>query len=182
MARLTRPLASLMGRASRSSQMARSMKVISRRDRHTVSAEESLPRAKSSKVYLAMIRWTAMVTFSGKMDLFMRVYGLEERSQARENSTGLMDRYMRASSKTTSVMAQEFCTIHAGRNSKDSGKQAKRTVDVSTHGPTEQSTTLSTSTARSKERVSWKTLLCLSKSSRIHIPQTLRNRLLRENL
>lgn len=143
-----------MERASKSSRMALSMKDISRRDRRTVSAEESLLRAKSFKVYSAMIRWTAKVTSSGKMGLFMRVNGLAARNQARGSSTGRMDRYMRASSRTMSVMEQEFCTIHAERNSKDSGKQAKRMVDVSTLGPTVPSTTLSTSTERSKEKVS----------------------------
>ncbi len=149
-----RPLASLMARVSKSSQMALFMKVTSRRVRRMVLEEESLLRARYFKANFAMIRWTAKVTSSGKMGLSMRANGVEARNQAKGSSTGPMDRSMRVSSRTMSVMAQEFFTIHVERSLKDSGRQAKRMADVFTHGLTEQSITLSTSTAKSRVRVS----------------------------
>lgn len=119
-----------------------------------VLEEESLLRARYFKANFAMTRWTAKVTSSGKMGLSMRVNGVEARNQAKGSSTGPMDRSMKVSSRTMSVMAQEFFTIHAERNSRDSGRQAKRMADVFTHGLTEQSITLFTSTAKSRVRVS----------------------------
>ena len=61
--------------------------------------------------------------------------------RALESSTGLMDRCMRGSSKTTNVMESVLFTILAVKNSMDSGKPVRRMADASTLGPTELDTT-----------------------------------------
>jgi hypothetical protein len=60
----------------------------------------------------------------------MRGSGLEERRMGGGSSIGLMDSYMKGSSRTMNVMGQESYFILAAKSLRDSGKTGRKMEDA----------------------------------------------------
>ena len=106
---------------------------------------EGNPLTSSAEIFVRRLKNINFVGFKYENNTEKNVLNAEyyaiSKSLEMESSTGLMDRCMRGSSKTTNAMETVLFTILAVRNLKDSGKPVRRMADASILGRTGLNTT-----------------------------------------
>lgn len=121
---------------------------------------------KFIKAFSHLIRWTGKGSSNGLMVGCTKETGRWVKNVDMECFIGLMDKFIRVSSKTTNVMVKECSITQTAKDLKAFGKMARRMVNLFTSGQTVRNIMCSTLMGRNKEKECLRTQRFHSKSLR----------------